>query len=165
MKSIFLVKNKSAGFTLIELLVVVAIIGLLASVVLASLSSARTKAKDASIKESMHQFALLLELNYSDVGSYSNLQAAGWSTTVATCNTLFSGTYAANARQICGKIVTDMGGLGFGMYTGNSSDNNTKFSIMAYLPGKGTYFCVGSSGGTSDTDVGGFSSSGCFYNP
>ena len=61
---------KKRGFTLIELLVVVAIISLLASIVLASLSTARAKGRDARRMEDLHQIAIALELYYNSNNNY-----------------------------------------------------------------------------------------------
>lgn len=54
------------GFTLIELLVVIAIIGILASVVLASLNSARDKGADAAIKSNLNNARAQAELYYDN---------------------------------------------------------------------------------------------------
>jgi len=62
--------RRQNGFTLIELLVVISIIGLLSSVVLSSLNSARMKARDANRLSDMRQIRLALEMYYNDNGSY-----------------------------------------------------------------------------------------------
>jgi len=58
------------GFTLIELLVVIAIIGILSSVVLASLNDARQKSRDAKRIADIRQTQLALELYFDSNGSY-----------------------------------------------------------------------------------------------
>lgn len=62
--------SRSSGFTLIELLVVIAIIGLLASVVLVSLNSARSKSRDAKRLADVRQLASAIELYLNDNGTY-----------------------------------------------------------------------------------------------
>lgn len=58
------------GFTLIELLVVIAIIGILASIVMVSLSSARAKSRDARRQADIKSIQLALALYYNDNGMY-----------------------------------------------------------------------------------------------
>ncbi len=63
-------KGHLKGFTLIELLVVIAIIGILSSVVLASLYIGRLKAMDAAIKSDLHTIQNQMELYFSDNNGY-----------------------------------------------------------------------------------------------
>jgi type II secretion system protein G len=79
--------KKKKGFTLIELLVVVSIISLLSSIVLASLNSARSKARDAKRKEDIHSIQTALALYYNTNGYYpavwgwAQSSDANWNTT------------------------------------------------------------------------------------
>ncbi|PIR85590.1 hypothetical protein COU14_03515 [Candidatus Kaiserbacteria bacterium CG10_big_fil_rev_8_21_14_0_10_44_10] len=58
------------GFTLIELLVVVTIIGIFASVVLASLNAAREKARDAARQSDINAVNKALQLYWLDYNAY-----------------------------------------------------------------------------------------------
>ena len=103
---------KEKGFTLIELLFVIAIIGILSSIVLASLNSARDKGANAAVKADLNGIRSQAEIvydnggqTYADVCDNTNVVAAitgaitagGDTGTVATrCNDSAS-AWAANA--------------------------------------------------------------------
>jgi prepilin-type N-terminal cleavage/methylation domain-containing protein len=58
------ISSKKRAFTLIELLVVIAIIGILASIVLVALNTARAKARDARRASDMHQISVAMQMYY-----------------------------------------------------------------------------------------------------
>ncbi|OGI68226.1 hypothetical protein A2738_02040 [Candidatus Nomurabacteria bacterium RIFCSPHIGHO2_01_FULL_42_15] len=169
------------GFTLIELLVVIAIVSLLASVVLASLTDARGKGKDAAIKEEISQLVNLAELNYNDYGDYCNLQEGDWIGTDNLCSDAFANPdpitskHTTQARLICTNIYNNARDLNYGtspgsyiLYLGTPFGPSVcakDYSFTAPL-NNGKWFCSGSSGKGEYTDVD-FDGNdpGCYLNP
>lgn len=137
MKKLF---NK--GFTLIELLVVIAIIGILSSIVLASLSSARTKGEDAAIQSTLSNMRAQAELYYSTYNSY------GPALTQAACPTA-TGNGNIFASSTTGGLWTLVSGLNDRATNANTSctvgASGVSYAVAAKLKGAGTY-CVDSTG-------------------
>ncbi len=123
--------SKKGGFTLIELLVVIAIIGILSSIVLASLSTARNKGKQASAIGSMTSMRSQAELTNSN-GTYM--------TSLCTDTSTGLGNLKA-AAQAQGASVT-------------CAENSGLTAWAAYADMTsigGTYFCVDSKGNATTT--------------
>lgn len=59
-----------SGFTLIELLVVISLIGILSTLILANLNSARERSRDVQRKSDLRSVQTALRLYYNDVGSF-----------------------------------------------------------------------------------------------
>jgi hypothetical protein len=104
----------------------------------------------------VRELAKLMELEYSDTGSYAGLQSGQWVTGITsgvTCASLsFSSVnYTAQAKSICSSIVSNakINTAGNGLfYTGTSGGSypyNKYYSIMVGLNNGSTY-CYGISG-------------------
>jgi type II secretion system protein G len=73
------------GFTLIELLIVIAIIGVLATLIMANFAGVRNRARDAQRKSDLKQIQLAFETYRADQGAYpTTLPACGSSLTAGS---------------------------------------------------------------------------------
>lgn len=128
---IFLKKEK--GFTLIELLVVISIIGVLSTIVLSSLGTARDKAKDAKIKATLRSMTNQAEIYYLDNNGYGD---GAWDNGFGCCF----------ANSVCSVLIPALEDL-----SDISSEevicevNQPHYSFGAYLS-DGDYWCVDSNG-------------------
>lgn len=164
------------GFSLIELLFTVAIIGLLSAIVLGSLQTARLRASDASVRQQAVELRSLMELERVASGNYNAIKTGGaWKAAGTSCaQGTFSGTYAAQAAQICTALVRASGpacGTSCTYFGATANNNAQKFTIMAYLPaasaaaGEARWLCVGSSGNQSVSNGSPWGQGGCYANP
>ncbi|QSH39707.1 type II secretion system protein [Candidatus Kaiserbacteria bacterium] len=108
-------QKSQRGFTLIELLVVIAIIGMLSSVVLASLNSARESARDARRLADIRQIQTALELRFDGVSpaeypdSLSLLVSGGYMPSIATDPRTGIEYYYDNLTSAAGACATATG--------------------------------------------------------
>lgn len=133
-------KKNNSGFTLIELLVVIAIIGILSSIVLASLNSARDKGANAAVKQNLAAVRSQAEIYY-DNNSLSYVGLCGDQNIINAINS------AINAGSDTGGTVANRC---------NAVADNWAINVMLKVPENGgatVYWCVdGQSKGKGETD-------------
>lgn len=99
-------RNYKKGFTLIELLVVIAIIGVLATIVLSSLSSAKGKALNTRNLSEARAFQRSLEIFHLENDRYPYTTVSNTITAGSSCE-----NYNAGQEAAWDIMATDMGDL------------------------------------------------------
>ncbi len=138
--------SAQSGFTLIELLVVIAIIGILSSVVLASLNTARQKGNDAAVKSNLATVQTQAQLYYDDHSNKFSGTAAVVNGTVAcdVASTMFSSL--AVPPTIFNAIHSANGASVNSANTGCNIDATGQDYAIAVELSTTKYWCVDSTG-------------------
>jgi len=127
--------EKGRGFTLVELLVVVAVIGLLASIVLAALNNGRKRGSDSRVISDIHQLKITLETNRLATGAYSvDLTTTGWQQTAGSSTNV--NNLIADVAANGGTVTVLTGGnppTAYLLYGGLPSQSNSKFYCVSSI--------------------------------
>jgi len=149
--------NLKKGFTLIELLVVVAIIGILASVVLASLNTARAKGADAAVKANIAGVRTNAELQYDTLG-LGCYAAGGTCTTIApvaasaACPTTAGATTIFTLASIVSQVAAAKSASG-GLTSCSSPAGGASWAVAVHLKTPLKAWCVDSLGASREVAV------------
>ena len=148
-----MVKNKLKAFTLIELLVVITIIGILATIVVVNLNSARGKGQDTAIKEQMAQLraqaALYYDTNYGYSVSTTQSAISGTCPTVAVTpsTTVFDQTDFVRSLSALQKNSGNTPNCYLAAAANNSTSQSWASTVKLRLPNvTGGKWCVDSTG-------------------
>jgi type II secretion system protein G len=127
--------QKQKGFTLIELLVVVAIIGVLATIVLSSLSNARAQARDARRVSEMKNLEKALEMYYLDYNQYPPFDVATDTYASVSIIEAFESSMAPYITiDLMDKLYSSQSGSAFFFYyKSKPGQNYQNYGMMASL--------------------------------
>jgi prepilin-type N-terminal cleavage/methylation domain-containing protein len=131
------------GFTLIELLVVIAIIGILSSVVLASLNTARGRGANASVKSNLSAMRSQAQLYLDDPAGGNGSFGAF---TLASCPTTAVAGHVFGQTTVVQQIASANLAGGGGTRCSSDGTNWAASVMLKAVEGSNTAWCVDSTG-------------------